>query len=366
MSKIPISGLTSAQMYAEARRLLPRGAGAARALYRKALCEGRFEPEAPEFGLAPTTAEDLRRNFELRLPETVQVIEEAGERGITAKQVLRLHDGLEVESVLLPMGRDRTTLCISSQVGCKMGCRFCQTGRMGLLRQLTASEIIAQLLVARHHQRWPVRNLVFMGMGEALDNPEALLQALAVLTDPGGLSIGQERITVCTVGHAEGIARLAAAGYRRLNLSVSLNAADDALRSRLMPINRRTPLAQLQQSLVTYRPRDNFTLGINYCLLPGLNDRPEDARAVADFCAPLGRVMVHVIGYNPGDVPLTRAPSTTEVDRFIGWLREAGLPVRRRITKGQSVMAACGQLGNVELRRRRSKDPSKAALKAGS
>ena len=119
-----------------------------------------------------------------------------------------------------------------------------------------------------------------------------------------------------------------------------------------MPVGRKTPLAELQSALIDYRPRRNFALGVNYCLLPGHQRSRASTRAgIARFCAPLERVMVNVIPYNPGSAPLTRAPSEDEIDRFIGLLRDEGLPVRRRITKGRSVMAACGQLGNVELRR---------------
>jgi 23S rRNA (adenine2503-C2)-methyltransferase len=207
--------------------------------------------------------------------------------------------------------------------------------------------------VARHRLGWSIRNVVFMGMGEALDNADAVVQALRVFNDPGGLAMGQERLTVCTVGNAEGIRKLGALGFKRLNLSISLNAANDALRSEIMPVNRRTPLAELQAALVAYRPRRNFALGVNYCLMPGMNDTREDAAAVARFCAPLERVLINVIPYNPGNAPLTRAPSEPEIDRFIEWLREEGLPVRRRVTKGRTVMAACGQLGNVALREER-------------
>jgi 23S rRNA (adenine2503-C2)-methyltransferase len=350
--RLELAGLTSAEVAAHARERVGRGHGVARKLYREAMLHGRFEPEQVGIGERPAAA--FRSAFRFELPEVIRTVEEAHDGGVTAKQVLRLHDGLEVESVLLPMGRDRHTLCVSSQVGCKMGCTFCETGRMGKLRDLAASEILAQLLVARLVHGWPVRNLVFMGMGEALDNFEQVVQALRVLTDPGGLAIGHERLTVCTAGRVDGIAKLAAAGFKRLNLSVSLNAPDDPLRSELMPVNRRTPLSELQRALVDYRPRRNFALGVNYCLLPGINDGREHAAGVARFCEPLGRVMVNVIPYNPGNAPLTRAPSDDETDRFIGWLREEGLPVRRRITKGRSVMAACGQLGNVELRRKRS------------
>ena len=224
---------------------------------------------------------------------------------------------------------------------------------MGLLRHLRPDEIVGQLLVARHVLGWDFKNVVFMGMGEALDNP-SLFHVLRLLNDPGAMSIAQECLTVCTVGSIDGIERLKAEGFPRLNLSVSLNSADDATRSRVMPVNRKNPLVDLQAALAAYRPRRNFALGVNYCLMPGINDTREDAARVAAFCAPIARTLVNVIPYNPGNAPLTRAPSEDEVDTFIGWLREEGLAVRRRVTKGRSVMAACGQLGNAELRRGKS------------
>jgi 23S rRNA (adenine2503-C2)-methyltransferase len=349
---LDITGLCSHELATLARSRLQHGQGVAAAVYKDALRFGRFEPE--RLGLAERSSRGWREQFRFELPRVVRTVSEVTDSGTTAKAVLAMADGLECECVLLPMGDDRSTLCVSSQIGCKMGCRFCETARMGLLRQMTTAEIVAQLLVARHVLGWTFRNVVFMGMGEALDN-EGMIPALRVLTDSSGIGLSQERITICTVGHIDGIRRLQALGMKRLNLSISLNAANDALRSELMPINRVAPLAELQAVLRSYRPRANFALGVNYCLLPDKNDRPEHARQVADFCRPLGRIMVNVIPYNPGSVPLTRAPSETEIERFIELLRAEGLPVRRRITKGRSVMAACGQLGNLELRTLRRK-----------
>jgi 23S rRNA (adenine2503-C2)-methyltransferase len=347
---VDIQRLTGAQLVAVARARLTRGHGAASAIYRAALRSGRFEPE--EHGLSAAASTGWRDAFRLSLPETLRVKREQTPTGLTAKVVLGLHDGLECESVLLPMGRDKSTLCVSSQVGCKMGCTFCETGRMGLLRNLSTAEIVGQVLAARLALAANFRNIVFMGMGEALDNFEALAQALRVLTDPAGMALSQERITVCTVGSVDGIQKLAALGLKRLNLSVSLNAPTDGLRAQLMPIARRVRLTELQAALVAYQPRRNFVLGVNYCLMPGINDAREHAAGVARFCAPLARVMVNVIPYNPGSAPLTRPPTEDEIEDFVGWLRDEGLPVRRRVTKGRDVMAACGQLGNVELRRR--------------
>ena len=351
VSRQPIHALTSAELVEQARVRLCTGHGFGRRVYRHAMHQGSIAPA--ELGLGPRACDAWVEAFSLELPDVVRVQSDPGALGVTSKVALRLADGLEVEAVSIPMGQGRVTLCVSSQVGCKMGCTFCETGRMGLLRQLRTEEIIGQLLVTKHVLGWPVRNVVFMGMGEALDNADHVLQALRVMNDPGGLAIAQERITICTVGHLAGIARLAAEGMRRLNLSISLNAATDDLRSELMPINRRTDLASLQQALLDYRPRRNFALGVNYCLLPGINDSLDDVRAIADFCAPLGRVLVNVIPYNPGSAPIAAAPDEDEIDRFIGWLRAEGLPVRRRATKGRSVMAACGQLGNPEARRLR-------------
>jgi 23S rRNA (adenine2503-C2)-methyltransferase len=348
---IPIHGLTLTELRELAREHVPRGFGKARELYQQVLVEGRFDPEA--IGLGPEASAAWRRAFSFELPTVVQVIDEEGETGTTAKAVLRTADGLEIECVRIPMGRDRHTLCISSQVGCKMGCAFCETARLGLLRHLRADEIVAQVLVARVVLGWDVRNVVLMGMGEALDNYDHVVHALRIFNDTGGLAMAQERLTLCTVGRVDGIRRLKDEGFKRLNLSVSLNATEDTTRDRLMPVNRKTPLAVLRAELAAYRPRANFALGVNYCLMPGLNDTREDAARIAEFCAPIPRVLVNVIPYNPGNHPLTRAPSDDEVDTFLGWLREEGLPVRKRVTKGRSVMAACGQLGNVELRERR-------------
>jgi len=386
---IDVLGLTSQELIEAARLQGVHGAGVAARLYPVLMREGRFAPE--ELGLGSAGIASWRAAFSLGLLTVVRVVAEAAEPpesaaqaqaataaessettadapaqvpttaadGATAKVVLRTHDGYEIECVRIPMrrgedGRQSTwSLCISSQVGCRMGCTFCETGRMGLLRNLSAAEIVAQVVTVRAVLGWEVRNLVFMGMGEALDNAEQVIKALHILTDRRGLGFSQERLTICTSGHAEGLRRLAALGWKRLNLSLSLNAAEDQARSRIMPVNRRTPLAELQGLLAAYPQRRNFILGVNYCLIPGLNDGPQDAQRVADFCRPLGRVLVNLIPYNPGSAPIARAPSETEVEAFIAALRGAGLPVRRRVTKGRGIMAACGQLGNVALRRAR-------------
>jgi 23S rRNA (adenine2503-C2)-methyltransferase len=233
---------------------------------------------------------------------------------------------------------------------------------MGLLRGLSAAEIVGQLIVTRTQLGWNIRNIVFMGMGEPLDNADEVLQALKVFNDHKGLHYGQQRLRVCTVGIPDGIKRLGALDWKRMDLSISLNATTDEARNHLMPINKRVPLAMLQQALIEYPKRKNFVFGINFCLLPGLNDSREDARRIREFCEPVGRVLVNVIPYNPGSDPLTRTPTEEEIERFIGWLEEEKLAVRRRITKGRSVMAACGQLGNVTLRKKLKDATSPSSL----
>lgn len=330
------------------------GRGAARNLYRRAMREGTFSPEDEGLGEAACTA--WRMRFDVPLLKVTRTVDEVGHDGRpTTKAVLRTEDGFEVEAVRIPMGRDRTTLCVSSQVGCRLACAFCETGKMGLVRSLRPEEIVAQVVTVHAQLGWPVRKLVFMGMGEPLDNAEAVIQALRVFNDPRGFSLSQSNLTICTAGHVEGLAKLASLGWGRLNLSVSLNAATDAKRDKLMPINRRVPLAALQDALIRYRPSDRFIFAVNYCLMPDFNDAPEDLEAVARFCAPLGRCLVNVIPYNPGSRPLTRRPTEPEVADCIERLRALGLPVQRRRTKGKGVMAACGQLGNVKLRKHRQR-----------
>lgn len=278
-------------------------------------------------------------------PRILSTASECGPAGTTTKYRLGLADGLAVEAVAVPMYGGSYTVCVSSQVGCARGCAFCETGTAGLSRNLSAAEIAGQVTAASEALGVRFRNVVFMGMGEPLDNPEGVFGALETLRDPRGLGYSQERITVCTAGHVEGIRRLRALGLKRLNLSVSLGSARDGLRDRLMPINRTWPLGELAEALAAYPMRRNFALGVNYCLLPGINDAPEDLDAAAAFVGRLGRALVNVIPYNPGRHPICRAPSEPEIDAFLGGLAARGIPVRRRVEKGRSLLAACGQLG---------------------
>lgn len=333
----------SAALAAHARRWFgdTKGAGIACRVHRDAVHCGRFEPE--RLGAGPRAAAEWRRRATLALPAIAAREREAGAHGAVEKRRLQLADGRAIETVALPMGRGRTSLCVSTQVGCARACTFCETGRLGLVRNLTAGEIVAQVTLACRERRPDA--IVFQGMGEPLDNLDGLLPALAVLTDRHGLAYAQERLTVCTVGHVPGIEALRQLGWKRLGLSLSLTSADDRRRAELMPHAVRYPLAAIQTALLAYRQRRNLALGLHWCLLPGINDGERDADELARFAAPLGRAFVHVIPYNPGSAPVARVPTPAEVDAFVARLRARGLAVRRRITKGRSVIAACGQLG---------------------
>ncbi len=274
--------------------------------------------------------------------------------GDLTKFVQRTRDGLEIESVVVPMQRTRgiwRTLCVSSQIGCARGCEFCETAQLGLLRNLTPSEIVGQVAAAQRDFHGGIRNVVFMGMGEPLDNYEHVIHAIRVLMDPGGLSFAGERVTISTVGRVQGIRKLARLGWRRLNLAVSLNAPNDEIRSRIMPHNRLEPMAELRAALLDYPLRKCQFFMVEYVLIPGVNDARAHAFEVADYLRPL-KCMLNVIPYNPRRDSPWPAPSEEQVVQFLDWLTAAGQGCKRRITKGRAQMAACGQLGNRALRRR--------------
>lgn len=324
----------------------PKGSGLASELYTRFFRQGRWDTEAS--GLSDASARIWATVCTPNSPLTLDHTERDEGEPAAQKAHFRLADGHRIETVLVPMSSpdgDRGTLCLSSQAGCAMACAFCETGRTGLLRNLTTAEIVAQVFEARFTLGWDFTSLVFMGMGEPLHNFESLVGALRVLIEPRGLAFAQDKITVCTVGLVDGIDRLAALGFKRMGLSLSLNAGHQDLRERLMPAGMVNDLASLHRSLAAYPQRKNFVLALNYCLMPGINDGPGDADAVAAFARDLGRTVVNLIPYNPGTKPLCPAPTGDQIDGFLGLLRSRGLDARLRGTKGRSIMAACGQLG---------------------
>lgn len=345
-----------AGLIAEFDRRFGKGEYHSGALFRALYQRGEADPGAlPEFDANPALADKVRAEFKYSLPE---VCGRSGD-GDTYKFLLKLKDGYESESVVIPM-RQYKSLCVSSQVGCKMGCAFCETAQMGYLRSLGPEEIVAQVMVARHVLKEPIENVVFMGMGEPMDNLDNVLQAVRILSDQRGLNIPQSSITVSTVGHVDGIRRLAAlaavpppGGFSRLRLAVSLNAPNDAVRNRIMPINRQWDLAELKRALAEYplHRRGDF-LFMEYVLIAGVNDTREHALEVAEYLRGL-KACVNLIPYNPRlESPFAR-PERDSIARFFHWLMDAGQYCRIRGTKGKDAMAACGQLGNRGLKRKR-------------
>ncbi|MFH1532864.1 MAG: 23S rRNA (adenine(2503)-C(2))-methyltransferase RlmN [Pseudomonadota bacterium] len=260
----------------------------------------------------------------------------------TEKLALETRDGRRIETVLIPMENGTITQCLSSQVGCAMGCTFCLTGQMGLLRNLTPGEIVDQHHIGRALSDMPVRNLVFMGMGEPLQNFDNVRAAVEILEDPAGLDISHRRITLSTCGVVPGIRRMAA-GELRARLAISLNAPIDAIRSELMPINRRWPLDDLLAALkeIPLPDRDRHTF--EYVLLADVNDQPEHARALVRLLSHL-RSKINLIVFNEVDALPFSAPSAATVETFRSILEKKQLTVTVRASKGRDILAACGQL----------------------
>jgi 23S rRNA (adenine2503-C2)-methyltransferase len=332
--------LTYDQLTAEFRCRYGRGAFHAAALYRAFFRTPQCTPETlPEFRGSPGLARRVNADLDISVPHIVKQVREDD----VLKLVLGLADGATVETVVIPM-TNHTTVCVSSQVGCRMGCCFCQTGQMGLRRNLSVAEIVAQVYLVSVRLGYAVRNLVFMGMGEPLDNVDALAGAIAVLSDQRGLNIAKRHITVSTAGIAPGITRLAALDWPQLKLAVSLNAPNDTLRNTLMPVNRRYPLDVLKAALETYPLARGNVLFIEYVLIKEVNDAPEHASQLADYLRGLP-VRLNLIPYNPRRESPYQAPTSDDVERFRQLLVGQRIFVRLRTSKGAPIQAACGQLG---------------------
>jgi 23S rRNA (adenine2503-C2)-methyltransferase len=268
----------------------------------------------------------------------------------TMKLGLEMADGAAVEMVLIPAGRrdeGRATACVSTQVGCRLGCAFCATGRLGFSRDLLAEEIFDQVAIARRvlgERGMSLANIVLMGMGEPLLNLDNVLAAIHLVTDAGGLAISPYRVTLSTAGIPAGIRRLADEGAR-FHLAVSLHSAVEATRERLMPVNRAYPLAELARAIAYFVERTGTRPTFEYLLLDGVNDSEEEARALALFCRQFP-VKINVIEFNPVEgIALGRSPGEAR-DRFIRFLEGRNMVVNLRRGRGGDIDAACGQLAN--------------------
>ena len=261
----------------------------------------------------------------------------------TVRFAVRLSDGAIVEAVLIEQrasslrARDRWTVCVSSQVGCARGCVFCETGRLGFTRNLSAAEIVAQYAVAARHLGERPTNVVFMGMGEPLDNLEEVLRAIAVLIEPAGFAVPERRITVSTVGIVPRMDELYA--RTRARVAVSLHAIDAGQRRALLPVARKWSLDELRGAL----ERAPRTILLQWTLIEGVNDADPDADALAAFCRGLD-VRVNLIPLNPGPVAAQRAPSLDRCRSFQKRLADHGVRTLLRMPHGRQIGGACGQL----------------------
>jgi 23S rRNA (adenine2503-C2)-methyltransferase len=254
-----------------------------------------------------------------------------------------------VEAVFMP-SEGRQTICISTQAGCAVDCHFCLTAQLGLIRNLTPGEILAQaLLPLEEHkaQLAPQTNIVLMGQGEPLLNFEPVMTAVRIMLDPEGLGISPKHMTLSTSGIVPGIERLAHEKVRP-KLAISLNASNDEQRDALMPINKKYPLAALMKACKEYPLRTWEHLTVEYVMLGGLNDAAEDARRVVRLLAPLKSVKVNLIPWNPGELPY-RESSQEKVEEFRRILVDRGVPAFVRYSRGRDVMAACGQLALLQI-----------------
>ena len=346
-------GMSVAQLEAWARAR-GAGAGAARTLGRflVARLAGREQP-TPARALLALAERELQPAA--ALPEAEVVHDPDG----TVRFAVKLADGNLIETVLIHQAesetraRARWTVCVSSQVGCTRGCTFCETGSLGLLRNLSAAEIVAQYALAARAASGnqgvregaekllgagPPRNLVFMGMGEPLDNLEEVLQAIAVLREPVGFAVPERRITVSTVGIVPRMDELYARGGAS-NVAVSLHALEPAVRRSLLPVARKWPLADLRAAIA----RSPRPVLLQWTLISGVNDRASDADALVEFARGL-EVRVNLIPLNPGPRDDQRAPPPERSRAFQKRLLDQGLRALLRLPHGQAVGGACGQL----------------------
>ena len=327
----------------------------AKQIYRWIFQKGLVDPNSFS-NLSKKLREALFKEFRWDLPKVDTTLH--SEDGST-KYLLVTPDGLYTEMVLMPSEK-RTTLCISSQVGCRMGCTFCQTGKLGFKRNLSRGEILAQLILA--NQALKATNIVFMGMGEPLDNFDEVVAACLTMIDPNAFGLSKHRVTVSTSGLVPEIRRLGKEAPVRL--AISLHSPDDERRSKLMPVNRKYPLSVLKEALLEYPYHPRHGITFEYVMIKGENDTTWHAKKLVKFLHGL-KAKVNLIPMNhfPGSTLSTAG--NEEIHAFQKYLTDRSIPAPVRYSRGQDISGACGQLAakredelNVDpriLRRQRTK-----------
>jgi len=297
----------------------------------------------------------LQERHPIRIPGVVAV---SGSKDTTRKLLLRLHDGELIETVLIPASpalygeeSDRRTLCVSSQVGCAYGCKFCASGLDGWKRHLSADEIVSQVLLAEKISGERINNLVFMGMGEPMANYNNWLRAVSILNAPWGVGLGARKMTVSTSGLVPRIRDLADQPLQ-IRLAISLHGASDEVRGQIMPVNTKHPVAELMEACAYYCDRKKQMITFEYILIEGVNDAPSEARLLADRARGL-RAKINLIPYNTVEGLPWKRPSEEVQEEFLSILRDRGIAATIRREKGHDIDAACGQ-----LRRRMAPDTS--------
>jgi 23S rRNA (adenine2503-C2)-methyltransferase len=290
--------------------------------------------------LSKLLREELTERARLSFPSVIQV--QRAEDG-TTKFLLGLEDDHLIETVLIP-GEDHDTLCVSTQLGCSMGCRICRTGNMGFVRNLSTGEIVSQLLTVRKNlPECRITNVVFMGMGEPLLNFESVVKAIRIMTNPNGPQISWRRTTVSTVGFVPRIVELGQTV--KVKLAVSLNAVTDAQRDLIMPINRTYPISELMKALKVFPLSRGNRITIEYVLIDGFNDSDADARQLVRLLNPI-KAKVNLIPLNDEATGGFKSPKPQRVVRFQEILMERSLVAIVRKSRGRDILAACGQLAS--------------------
>lgn len=333
MEKIDIKNLTL-----EGLEALIQGMGKER-FRAKQIFKWLYQMDATSFSEMTNVSKEFRATLEQSavISNLIPEVVEASEDG-TKKYLFRLSDGSAVESVLIP-DEGRNTLCISSQVGCAMGCAFCLTGTFGLSRNLTTAEIVNQVCAVKRDD--PVRNIVFMGMGEPLANLAAVIPAVKILTDPDGFQFSTRKVTVSTSGLVPEMAELGQAVA--VNLAVSLNATTDEVRSRIMPVNRPYPLKELLAACKAFPLPSRRWITVEYVMIRDLNDSLEDAKRLVRHISNFPS-KVNLIPFNEHESSDFRTPSQETIDKFHKYLLDKNVTVITRSSRGSDISAACGQL----------------------
>ncbi len=306
-----------------------------------------FKKLASDWSEATNLSKELKEKLNKECPLEIKGEIFTSQNSETSKVLITLIDGLQIESVLLPHKDGRFTVCVSTQVGCPLACKFCATGKMGLKRNLDYNEMIEQVLffsryLAKENKK--VSNVVYMGMGEPFLNYDNVMKSIKYINEY--LQIGARRISVSTSGILEGIKKLSDEKMQ-INLAISLHAPNDKLRSELMPINKGFNIAKVLAEVDNYIIKTGRRVMFEYLMIRGVNDQPKHALELADLMRK-HLYMVNLISYNPTDV--FKASSSKDIKKFREILEQEGVAVTQRYSFGQDIEAACGQLANKNIK----------------